>query len=468
MAGARFDEPVSLLQLLTTEPPRPDAIRRQPRAYWLVVATVCVGAFMGQLDASIVSLALPTLQRDFHATLGLVEWVSLSYLLLLVGTVVAVGRFADMVGRKLLYTYGFLVFTVASAACAFAPSLPALIGFRAVQAIGAAMLQANSVALITLAMPRGKLARGIGVQGAAQALGLALGPTVGGLLVAAGGWRLVFLVNVPAGVVGTVLGWLLLPRSRNLPGRSPFDWIGLALFVPAVCALLLALSFGAFAVGLPIAAVFAAAFVWREMTAPNPLMPLGFFRRAAFSGGLLSGLISYLVLFGVLFVTPFYLEHAHGMPADRAGLELAILPFAIGVMAPVAGRMSERWGTVLPTVGGMVTVAAGLGVAALAHAMTPWLLVGLLLAGLGIGAFTPANNASIMAAAPPGHAGVAGGVLNMTRGIGTALGVAVAGALYEGAATPARGHVAAVLALAAFAGLAALVAAATGRSHRAA
>ena len=155
------------------EAPRPEWIRARPNAHILVVATVCIGAFMGQLDASIVTVAFPTLQRAFHASVASVTWVGLSYLVVLVAGVTAVGRLADMVGRKLLYTYGFVVFIIGSALCAAAPNLVTLDAFRVLQAAGAAMLQANSVAIIYLAMPREKLGRAIGVQGAAQALGLA-------------------------------------------------------------------------------------------------------------------------------------------------------------------------------------------------------------------------------------------------------------------------------------------------------
>jgi MFS family permease len=182
-------------------------VRESPHAHWYVVGAVCIGAFMGQLDASIVRLALPGIGRDFHASGGAVEWVALAYLLVLVATVAAVGRIADAVGRKLLYVYGFGVFTAGSVLCSLAPPLPVLIAARVLQAIGAAMLQANSVAPIAEAMPASLLGRGIGVQGGAQALGLALGPAVGGLLLAIGGWRLILLVNLPAGAIGLALGW---------------------------------------------------------------------------------------------------------------------------------------------------------------------------------------------------------------------------------------------------------------------
>ena len=280
-------------QRFLTEPPRPRAIARRPGAPWLAVGTVCVGAFMGQLDASIVTLALPTLQRTFHASLGAVTWVGLSYLLVLVATVTAVGRVADMAGRKLLYTYGFGVFILGSALCGLAPSLAALAGFRVLQAVGAAMLQANSVAIIYLALPRASLGRGIGIQGAAQALGLALGPAAGGLLLAAGGWRLIFLINVPLGLAGLGAGWLLIPRSRHLQQRAPFDWAGLALFIPAVTALLSAATLGNRAgwtspviTGLLAgAAVLGAGFVRWERRARAPMLDTSLFRSPAFTSG---------------------------------------------------------------------------------------------------------------------------------------------------------------------------------------
>jgi EmrB/QacA subfamily drug resistance transporter len=469
------------LARLLVEPPRPAAIRDSPRAPWLVVAAVCIGAFMGQLDASIVNLAYSDLQRSFHASLGAVEWVALSYLLVLVGLVVAIGRFADTVGRKLLYTYGFVLFTVASAACAVAPNLPVLVGLRAVQAVGAAMLQANSVALITLAMPRDKLGRGIGLQGAAQALGLALGPSIGGLLVAAGGWRSVFLVNVPAGIVGTVLAWVLLPRSRDLAERTPVDLVGLALLVLTTTSLLAGLSMSADGRVSPVAPIVAVAVavgagaVLRRHTirlaaaGGTPLLPPDLLALRPLRVGLGAGLVSYLVLFGVLFVTPLLLQRELGLHAAEAGLVLTVVPVSIAVLAPVAGRALDRSGPRLPTTVGLVAMTAGLVIAGLCRGSLAGVVVGLTVIGAGIGAFTPANNASVMGAAPRRRAGLAGGVLNMVRGIGTATGVAVTGLLFSvasgsghSAAGAADGFLLVMIVLAALAGGSALVTARNG------
>jgi EmrB/QacA subfamily drug resistance transporter len=464
---------------LLVEPARPEAVRSSPRAAWLVVGTVCIGAFMGQLDASIVTLAFPTLQRSFGASLASVQWVGQAYLLVLIGLLTAVGRYADMVGRKLLYTYGFLLFIFGSLLCGFAPNLPALIAFRALQGFGAAMLQANSVAIIVGAIASNRLGRAIGIQGAAQALGLALGPAVGGLLIALGGWRLIFFINVPIGLAATVLAWYLIPRSRHLAARASYDWAGLGIFVPSVCALLLGVSYGnRYGWGSPPiigllagAAVLFATFIERERRAHTPMLDLSLFSRIPFSAGIASGLLSYLVLFGTLTVAPFLLEISHQQGSGAAGAEIFLLPFGLGVVAPMAGHLADRLGSRPLTVGGMLVTAAALTLSALSHAVLGVFLLSLLLTGIGLGAFTPPNNAAIMGSAPPHQSGMASGVLNMTRGMGTSLGLALAGLTYTlgagvHAATPtqaAQGYVDTAIFLAILACGAAVIAALRGQ-----
>ena len=464
---------------LLVEPARPDVVRKSPKAPWLVVGTVCIGAFMGQLDASIVTLAFPTLRRSFGADLASVQWVGQAYLLVLVGLLTAVGRYADMVGRKLLYTYGFLLFILGSALCGLAPDLPALIGFRVLQGVGAAMLQANSVAIIVGAVPRRHLGRAIGVQGAAQALGLALGPAAGGLLISLGGWRLIFFVNVPVGLVATVLAWFLIPRSRDLAARATYDWIGLAIFIPAVCALLLGVSYGnrdgwgspMIVAALTTAAVLAVVFIERERRTGTPMLDLSLFSRVPFSAGIVSGLLSYLVLFGTLTVVPFFLEVGRHQSSGAAGVELFLLPLGLGIVAPIAGHLADRLGARPLTVGGMVVTAGALAASAAGRSIPGVYLPALLLAGAGLGAFTPPNNAAIMGSAPPHQTGMASGVLNMTRGMGTSLGLALAGLVYTlgagvGAATPrqaAHGYAGTAVFLAVVAAVAAAIAAVRGQ-----
>jgi EmrB/QacA subfamily drug resistance transporter len=422
-----------------------------PRASALALAAVCIGAFMGQLDASIVTLALPALGSSFHASVAVVSWVGLSYLLVLVATVAVAGRLADMVGRKLLYIYGFAVFIVGSGLCALAPSLLALDACRALQAVGAAMLQANSVAIIALAVPRPRLGRALGIQGAAQAFGLAAGPSVGGLLLAAGGWRLLFLINVPVGLVGVVAAFVFIPRSGHLQQHVAFDWRGLGLFFPAVVSFVFAVSEGnhvgwtspVIVSAIGVAFVLGGAFVLWECRCRAPLVDMSLFRRPQFAAGVSSSVLAFLVTFGVLVVVPFALERGGGYGAIRTGLELMVLPVALGLTAPLSGRMADRFGISRLTGTGMVLVALGLAGLSRLGPTTGGFVGALVIVGAGLGLFLAPNNAGIMASVPPHQSGIASGLLNMSRGLGTALGLAVTGAVFtflggDGAATEVR------------------------------
>jgi EmrB/QacA subfamily drug resistance transporter len=452
---------------LLSEPRRPQTVRDSPRARWYVVATVCVGAFMGQLDVSIVTVALPRIGADLHAGAALVQWVALAYLLALVCALAVVGALADRIGRKLLYTYGFAVFTVGSALCSIAPTLGWLVAARVLQGLGAAMLQANSVALIAETLPRRELARGIGVQGAAQAIGLALGPAAGGLLLAAGGWRLIFLVNMPAGLIGIALGWLLLPRSRTFARAGRFDGLGALLMAIALGAVMLLISLAREPIGasveLPLigglslaklalgalALGAGAALIARERLARAPILDLELLRRPAVAVGLGCALASYLVMFGAIYAVPYYLA-AHEVSSALAGLRLASLPVALGIAAPLAGRAATRVSGRLLGAAGLALTAAGLlGLAAssdpdlfavAASGGGPWLVPWLALTGAGLGVFMPVNNTAVMAGAPHARAGALSGILNTTRGIGTALGVTLAGLVYDATLHSAAAH----------------------------
>src|SRR5579859_1373299 len=389
----------------------PLACLRQRDDYpWIIVATVCIGAFMGQLDTSIVSLALPALEVEFHAHLNQVQWVAIVYLLVVIGVITPLGRIADEMGRKALYTTGFLVFIAGSALCGFAPNLGTLVAARAVQALGGAMLQANSVALITAAVPREKLGRAIGVQATAQALGLALGPMLGGFLIAWLGWRWVFWVNVPIGLIGMVLARYTLPQTAGPRRAEPFNRIGSLLLPLAVGSLLLALTYFTLSGYLvPAALLLFAAFVHSERKALAPLLGAAILKAPGMAIGVSAALLSYAVLFGILFGVPILLERVFSEPPDHAGLMVSLVPAALMIMAQLGGYLGDRYGARLPTVGGMALASAGIALMSWAAGSAPVALaVGLLLFGAGVGLFIPSNNASIMRAAPPMRLGVAG------------------------------------------------------------
>jgi MFS family permease len=410
------------------ERPRPEVVRNHRLAGWFAVATVCFGAFMGQLDASITTLAFPAMQRQFDQPLAGVQWVSLAYLITLVGLLPASGRIADSTGRKSMYLAGFAVFTAASVACGFAPGLGWLIGLRVLQAVGAAMLQANSVALVVTSVPRTTMRTALGIQSAAQAVGLAAGPVIGGALVATLGWRWIFWIVLPFGVIGLVSGWLLLPRTRERTALQRFDLAGLVLLLFASTGLLLGVSGLS---GLPMppwlavallvgGLLLGAAFVRWEAAALDPLVRPALLRPRPVWMGLIGALCGYLVLFGPLTLLPQIFGTGGGL-----GLTLGCLPLGFGIAAVAVHRL-------LParlSAGSRAVVGAALAavaVAVLAAVVSdPFGSAALLFAlGIGLGLFIPANNTTIMSAIPSRSAATGGGLVNLARGFGTALGVA--------------------------------------------
>ncbi|MEU8269302.1 MFS transporter [Sphaerisporangium sp. NPDC049002] len=416
---------------LLRERPRPQRVRAHQYAPWFAVGAVCVGAFMGQLDASIVTLIFPALQRRFDAPLAAVQWVAVAYLLALVALLIAAGRLADVAGRKLIYLYGFVVFTGASVACGFAPSLAALVACRVVQAAGAAMLQANSVALVVTSVRRERARAALGMQAAAQSLGLALGPTAGGFLVGSADWRWVFWINAPVGLVAIVAGRYLLPRTREHSRPGAFDWGGLLLLGTATTGLLLAAS-GASGLGLPVFPIVALLSValasaaglraW-ERRASSPLLDVTVLRSGVVAG-LAGALCAYLVLFGPLVLFSQVLV-ASGLREPHAGLVLSALPAGFAFSALTADHLApRRWGNRARCVTGALVALGATALLAITPTAPGPLACFLALLGLGLGLFVPANNAAVMAAVPARTSATAGGMINMARGIGTALGVA--------------------------------------------
>jgi EmrB/QacA subfamily drug resistance transporter len=412
-----------------------------PSYVWLVVGTVCIGAFMAQLDASIAQLVLPELGQQFHEPVSAVAWVAIAYLLVVTVMLPIVGRLADILGRKLLYCCGFLVFVVGSGLCGLAPGLDALIGARVLQALGGSLLAANSVAIIVAIAGPGRRGRALGLLSAARAVGLSVGPALGGFLISALGWRWVFWINVPVGLIGAGIGLLVLPRTEQPWNPGRFDLLGAVLLVPALGLLLLALNqAGRSPIGSPLllgpiagGVVLLIGFVYRQLHAQSPLIDPDLFRNAVFVAGNIAALLSFAVLLGAFFVMPFVLERVYGDSPLTAGLRLTAIPVALGLVAPISGALSDRLGARLLTVTGMLTVLASLLMLAYAFDSNTGgllLLTGLLaLLGAGQGLFTAPNNSAVMGIAPAEETGEAGGLLNMMRYLGMSFGISLASAI---------------------------------------
>lgn len=407
-------------------------MREHQRAPWFAVLAVCLGAFMGQLDASIVTLAFPALRLDFHTGLSAVQWVSLSYLAVLAVLLVPVGRWSDARGRKLLYVNGFVVFTLASAGCGLAPGLGWLVAARAVQAVGAALLQANSVALVVSSVGAGRARAALGIQAAAQALGLAAGPALGGLLIESFGWRSVFWVNVPVGAVAIAAGLLLLPRSRDLSVRNGRDPAGSVLLAVSVLAGLWALTqlaspglrWPLVGVAVVLTGVGGLLFWWVEGRAKTPLICPDRVRASGIGLGLVGALLGYLVLFAPLVLYPLVFTDWH-LSSARGGLVLTCLPAGFAVAAVLGARFGRHGSNAVRVRVGAV-VAAGAALAQTLAWSSPLAAAGLLLVtGASLGVVLPANNAMVMTAVSASTSAATGGMINVARALGTSLGVAL-------------------------------------------
>lgn len=428
------------LHLEFPEPAPAPSLTRLPSYPWLVVGTVCIGAFIGQVDASIVQLAMPSFEDAFDAPLHAVSWVAVGYVLAFAAALPVFARLAEIGGRKALYLAGFAFFGLFSALCGLAPNLPCLILLRILQGAAGATLGANSLVILVAAAGPERRSKAVGVMAAAQAVGLGLGPMLGGALLAAFGWRAIFWVTVPFAVLGCGLAWLVVPKTKVLAGDDRFDALGAALLAPALIALLIALTeapaWGAsppLVVAALAALILLALFVWREAQAPTPLIHLGLFRVPAFAAGAVGVLVSYGLLYGMLFAMSFALVRGYHDPSFAAGLRLTVVPVALGLVA-FSGALADKRPR-LVMLGGMAF--CGLAALALTRLLTgsPASLpgvTGMLAAfGVGLGLYIAPNNSATLGAAPADKQGVAGGLVNLLRVLGTGVGVAAASAMLD-------------------------------------
>jgi EmrB/QacA subfamily drug resistance transporter len=433
------------------EPPPVAFLTRLPSYPWLIVGACCVAGVMGQIDASIVQLALPTLGRVFDTTLESVSWVALTYLLGVAAFMPIFGQLCRIFGRKLFYIVGFVVFTSASALCGYAPDLLTLVGLRFLQGVGGAMVGANSMALIVEATDKSRRGRALGLYAAAQAVGISAGPVAGGLLLGTLGWPWVFWVNVPIGLISIVAGWLVLPVTTQQSSSQTFDWRGALLLAPALALAVFALNqAAALGIASPVllgcvgaAIVLLFLFVRQEGRTQSPLVDLALLKGPAFLAGALACALSYAMLYGMFFLASFALVRGYEDSPVVAGLKLAIVPISIGVVAPVAGGLADWMGTRLLSVAGMaICFIALLALTAVVMEPTPNLwagFLGLVAFGAGLGVFIAPNNHATINTVPANLAGVAGATLNLTRILGTVAGVASASAMLSWQLQVARG-----------------------------
>lgn len=404
------------------------------------MVAVSVALFMGTVDGTIVNVALPTLVQDLQTDFRTIQWVVLAFLLGLSTLMLSVGRWADMVGKKRIFTAGLVVFVLGSALCGLAASVYWLIGFRFLQSIGAAMTVALGVAIITETWPPQERGRAIGISAGVIALGIVIGPSLGGLIIGLSNWRWIFFVNLPLGLVALALVLRYLPPLRPAGPAETFDFLGAALTFLGLLSLMFGLTVGQQAgftspsvlLLFAVAAAAAAAFLFVEQRVPYPMVDLSLFRDQRFSLNLATGFLTFVAIAAVTFLMPFYLELVLGLPVAQVGLLIAVTPLVLTVLGPLSGSLSDRFGTRPVSVVGLVLLVIGyLAISTITADTTPAGFVARMLPiGLGMGTFQSPNNSAIMGAAPRNRLGVASGMLSMTRTLGQTVGIAVLGALF--------------------------------------
>ncbi|MGB8991900.1 MAG: MFS transporter [Desulfobaccales bacterium] len=409
---------------------------------WTVLLIVDIGIFMATLDASIVNISLPKISLFFHVPLsGMVEWVIISYLVVIASLLLILGRLSDIVGQKLLWVLGLSIFTLSSALCGAAPSLFHLVIFRALQGVGGAMIMALSPAMLTRAFPSTEWGRALGLLALVVAAGTSAGPALGGIITQAFSWRWIFFINVPIGIIGIIATLrLLTERMQVRRGQQRFDPLGAILLSVSVCCLMLDLSFGQEAgwrsftiVGLYVAAlVLLAGFIIHEKHVTQPIVDFSLFRNRLFTAAIVSSFLCFLSLFAVMFLMPFYLEELLALPVHLAGVLMTAVPLTIAVVAPFSGWLSDRFGSRLLSSAGLAMVCLGLWFLSRLTARVSLfdLVWPLVVTGFGQALFQPPNNNAIMSSVPPHRLGLASGFLSTVRVLGQSSSVALTGAIF--------------------------------------
>jgi EmrB/QacA subfamily drug resistance transporter len=405
---------------------------------WWVMLSVAMGTFLCTIDGSIVTVSLPTLEKTWHTSFATVQWVVVAYLLVITSLMLGMARLGEMYGKKRVYMPGMVIFTGASVLCGLSPTVEFLIGFRALQGIGAAMIMSLGMAIVTEAFPPSERGRALGIMGTVVSVGISIGPTLGGLLIGTVGWRAIFLVNLPVGLIGLYLVRLNVPDYRP-PSGQRFDRMGAAVLFVTLAMFASGLTFGPDTgwddlriLGLLIGSVVGLfAFLYVESHAAYPMVDLRLFRNLLFSISLMTGFIGFIVITG-MFVLPFYLEIVKGYDVKHVGLFQTVVPIMLGITAPIAGSLSDRYGSRGISLIGLIIMVVGCWTISTIKMDTSALgyIIRVLPLGLGAGLFQSPNNSAIMGSVPRERLGVASGLLSLSRTLGQVTGMPVIGAIF--------------------------------------
>lgn len=401
---------------------------------WVILIITSVSTFMATLDSSIVNIALPTMSKILNTSISSIQWVVTSYLLTISLLLLVWGKLSDLFGKKVIFSSGFLVFALGSLMCGLSHTLSVLVLSRILQAIGASAMMSLSQGIVTGTFRPEERGRALGFVGMTVALGSLTGPSLGGVLVHAFGWQSIFYINIPIGIIGAVLAFIVIPELFETQTVKYFDIAGTVTFSLAVLVLFLslllaqegAIPFIFLIPAILVSAVLLVSFILIERKSKNPLLELGLFKRYEFSMGLAAAYLGFITINSALLFIPFYLEDYLGMSPLTAGLIISVYPITTALVSPVSGWLSDKISYGPLTVAGMLISTVSFVLFATVHAGTPHLeiIALLILLGAGIATFQSPNNSSVMGSVPRQQLGVAGGANALFRNLGFVSGTA--------------------------------------------
>jgi EmrB/QacA subfamily drug resistance transporter len=411
-----------------------------PVEKWWVMLGISLGVLMYTIDTSIVNIALPTLVKALRTNFATVQWVGLSYVLVVTALVLGAARLGDMVGKKPLYLGGLIMFTFSSLLCGLAPSIEVLIGARALQGLGAVMISALGAAIIVEVFPTTERGRALGIIGAVVSLGIALGPSIGGLIIAAVGWRWIFLVNIPIGILASLVVNKYVPHTSHQPSGQKFDLWGLIAISLVLVCFSLGMTEGqkeGFTANFPLTmlgctAIGLVAFILLERFIAQPMLDLSLFNNQVFSLSLLTGWLVFMALGGTTFLMPFFLQLVLKYPIGHIGLLMAVTPIIGGLISPFAGNLADRLGNRLVMGLGLILMTVGcISISTFDADLTDYdYILRVIPLGLGWGIFQSPNNSAILGAVSPERLGIASGLLSLTRTLGQTTGLPLMAAIF--------------------------------------
>jgi len=402
---------------------------KAPGAFTIVLAT-SFGVFLGALDSSIVNVSLYTMTTSLGVDIVAIQWIVLSYLLVITSIMPLMGKFGDRYGKTKIFQVGMIIFIIGSFLCAISPDLLFLISSRVFQAIGASMMTANGLALVTYFTTPENRGRAIGMTSVILAAALGLGPALGGILSQYYGWPSIFLVNIPIGIVGLIIVHKIVPATKKVE-ETKFDTIGASLFFLFLFSFIyfvsVAITVDLFTNLILIAIIISSftLFIIRERDFSSPIIPTKVLANRRISTSILSALLAYMAIMPVAFLLPFYLQEALGFNQSTTGLFLIAHPVAISVAGPIAGFISERIQARIQTVVGLTIQVSGLLLISLVMPDIILMIIGIIIMGFGLSLFTVANGNFIMTSAPKEYMGVVSALTNLARTTGFSTAIAL-------------------------------------------